>query len=55
MIATPQDRGGLGVDEMPPPDRTVGEFIGYHLRTGEHDVRDFDWERYLSFADRHFK
>ena len=48
-------RAGLGVDQMPPPDESVGDFIGYHVRTGDHDVTAFDWEQYLDFADRHFK
>ena len=45
---------GLGVDVQPPPDQPVGDFIGYHLRTGAHDVMEYDWEQYLNFADRHF-
>jgi len=45
---------GLGVAEMPGLDRPVGEFIGYHYRTGEHDVLPYDWERYMDFADRHY-
>ncbi len=24
--------------------------LGYHLRPGEHDLLDYDWERYLAFA-----
>lgn len=44
---------GLGSETMPPPDRPVGATIGYHLRTGRHDVTDYDWDRYLDFADRH--
>jgi len=45
---------GLGVDTQPVADKPVGEFIGYHLRTGEHDTTAYDWEQYLNFADRHF-
>jgi hypothetical protein len=45
---------GIEVDAMPPPDTPVGDVVGYHLRTGKHDVTTYDWERYLGFADRHF-
>jgi hypothetical protein len=48
------DRRDLGVDEMPAPDSPVrGGDVGYHIRTGRHDVTAFDWEAYLDFADRH--
>lgn len=45
---------GLGRDDMPPPDTSVGDFIGYHIRTGPHSITEYDWERYIDFADRHF-
>jgi hypothetical protein len=45
---------GLGVTEMPPPDTSVGQIIGYHIRTGKHSVTSADWEHYLTFASRHF-
>jgi hypothetical protein len=45
---------GLGVESMPDLDRPVGATIGYHIRRGVHDVTDYDWARYLDFADRHF-
>jgi hypothetical protein len=47
-------KNGLGVDEMPPVNHPVGDAIGYHIRTGKHDVTEYDWEQYLNFAARHF-
>ena len=26
--------------------------LGYHLRSGEHEMREWDWKRWLEFADR---
>jgi len=46
-------RPGLGVNEMPAVGTPVGATIGYHVRPGKHDVTEFDWDRYLDFADRH--
>ena len=48
-------KDGLGIDDMPPVNQPVGKTIAYHIRTGKHDVTDYDWEQYLNFADRHFK
>jgi hypothetical protein len=46
---------GLAVDEMPGLGRPVMSTIGYHIRPGVHDVTDYDWERYLDFADVHLR
>jgi hypothetical protein len=48
-------RPGLGVADLPAPDRPVGGSIGYHLRTGKHALTAYDWEQYLDFADRHLR
>jgi hypothetical protein len=46
---------GLPVEEMPSVNHPVAGTIGYHIRTGKHDVTDYDWARYLDFADKHLK
>jgi hypothetical protein len=45
---------GLGVDEQPAVDTPVGEAIGYHVRTGGHDILLYDWQQFITFANRHF-
>lgn len=42
---------GLPTTEMPKPNQPVAGRIGYHIRSGQHDVTLFDWEQYLDFAD----
>jgi len=44
---------GLGVTEMPPLNQPIMTDIGFHYRTGKHEVSAFDWEQYLKFADMH--
>ena len=46
---------GIGTNEMPSVDKPVQNTIGYHIRTGKHDVTEFDWQRYMDFADKHFR
>ena len=47
---------GLGVEELPAPDHPLSAGrLGYHLRTGKHDITAYDWAQYLNFADRVMK
>ena len=47
--------GIAGITEMPEPNRSVGGTIGYHIRTGKHDITEYDWEQFLNFADKHLR
>jgi hypothetical protein len=49
--------GKIGVPgvQIPPIEKSIGDTVGYHLRRGGHDVTEFDWEQYLTFADRQFR
>lgn len=46
---------GLQTNKMPPVNKPIQESIGYHIRTGGHDVKDFDWEAWMDFADIHYR
>ncbi len=42
---------GLGASRLPSVNTSIGSTISYHVRTGVHDVTNFDWWQYLQFAD----
>lgn len=47
---------GLADAEFPTANQPVGTGkLRYHVRTGKHDVTDYDWARYLDFADGFLK
>ncbi|MEZ6130086.1 MAG: acetylxylan esterase [Planctomycetaceae bacterium] len=48
-------RKGLTGDTLPEVNQPIHTDVGYHIRTGKHDVTDFDWTQYLNFADRKLK
>ena len=43
----------LPVDVWPAADTPAMGRVGYHVRTGGHDVLEYDWSRYMDFADMH--
>jgi hypothetical protein len=43
---------GLPANEWPAVNQPVQGSVAYHVRSGGHDVTDFDWSQYLNFADR---
>ena len=44
------------VSELPPAGAAVrAGRMGYHLREGRHDIMLFDWEHFISFADKFLK
>lgn len=46
---------GLETTTMPAVDTPIGNRVAYHVRTGVHDVTDFDWDNYIRFADKWLK
>jgi len=45
-------RVGIGTTDWPPPGRSVGRWVGYHVRPGRHDLLAEDWMHFADFADR---
>lgn len=47
---------GLAAKEMPEVDNPVMDgHIGYHVRSGDHDITLYDWQQFVKFADKYFK
>jgi hypothetical protein len=47
---------GIGTDKFPAPESPINDGkVGYHLRTGKHDLTEYDWKCYMDFADKHLK
>jgi hypothetical protein len=47
-------KSGLGAERQPKLHDPIMGDIGYHVRSGVHDVTGYDWERFMDFADMHF-
>ena len=50
------DKTGLKFMENPPLNKAfIEQDIGFHLRDGGHYIADYDWHRFIDFANYHFK
>lgn len=46
---------GLPLEGFPQPNQGAAGTIGYHLRQGKHDILQYDWQRFLDFADQNLR
>lgn len=46
---------GITQEEMPELNQPIQNTVAYHIRSGKHDVTDFDWEQYIKWADKFIK
>ena len=47
---------GFSSATMPQPETPMHDgHIGYHLRTGKHNLTEYDWGRFMDFADQHLR
>ncbi|MCK5443432.1 MAG: acetylxylan esterase, partial [Maribacter sp.] len=43
---------GILSNKMPETNKPIQNTVSYHVRTGKHDVTDYDWEQYISWAKK---
>jgi len=49
-------QSGLGVETMPEVDTPVQQgSAAYHIRTGGHGLTLYDWQQFMTFAEKHWK
>jgi hypothetical protein len=41
---------GIPSKEMPAVNQPIQNTVAYHIRTGGHDVTNYDWEQYIKWA-----
>ena len=46
-------RAGIGCDKQPAVDVAMDKgYVAYHIRTGGHAILQYDWDRFIEYADR---
>jgi len=48
-------KAGIPSIEMPNVNSPIQNTVAYHIRTGKHDVTEYDWEQYIKWAVEQFK
>ena len=46
---------GIEQNENPKVNPPIQNTVAYHIRTGVHDVTDYDWDQYIKWADTFIK
>ena len=49
------DMEGIETTDMPKVNEPIHNTVSYHIRTGKHDVTDYDWENYIKWANTFVK
>lgn len=49
------EKTGIEQSEMPEVNQPIQNTVAYHIRTGEHDVTEYDWEQYIKWATKFVK
>jgi len=44
---------GISDFEMPAPEHQVGGVLSYHIRSGKHAIKPYDWDQYLAWAKKY--
>ena len=44
------NKSGIISSERPPINEPIQKTVAYHIRSGKHDVTDYDWEQYIKWA-----
>lgn len=46
---------GISDTNMPEVNSPIQNTLAYHIRTGKHDVTDYDWKQYIKWARKNIK